>query len=141
MEELADQIEIENPPKQFDEKGKQLPDPEISWEDAFNHLAALYVRYVQIFRKLEDCYDQIVHPQKRRDIKISLEVVMARICQIKKDLVKFGPNGRQSDFLSLEELLLDLKLSPSDLEIPIPRYFKEQSRDDDDELQKRFDLC
>ena len=63
MEELAEQIEIENPPKQFDEKGKPLPDPEIKWDDAFNfyHLAALYIRYIQIFRKLEDCYDQNQH--------------------------------------------------------------------------------
>lgn len=46
-----------------------MQDKEISYEFAFQHFACLYIRYLQIFRKLEDCYDQIVHPQKRRDIK------------------------------------------------------------------------
>lgn len=140
MEELSEQIEIENPPPQFDANGKQLPDEVISWNDAAQHYACLYIRYLQIFRKLEDCYDQIVHPQKRRDIKMVLECVMARLCQVKSELVKFGPDGSQSDFLNLDELLLDLKLSPSALEVPIPRYFKERGREDDEENQKRDTL-
>jgi hypothetical protein len=72
-------------------------------------------------RKLEDSYDQIIHPQKRRDIKKSLETAMARIVQIKRELVRFGPNGKQSDYLNLEELLIDLKLPPEAVEIPVPR--------------------
>jgi hypothetical protein len=52
------------------------PEPKpITQEEAFQHFAYLYVRYIQVFRKLEDCYDQCVHPQKRRDIKLSLDTV------------------------------------------------------------------
>ena len=32
----------------------------------FKHYALLYVKYMQIYKKLEDCYDQMIHPQKRR---------------------------------------------------------------------------
>ena len=35
-------------------------------EEAFQHFSYLYIKYVQIFKNLEDCYDQIVHPQKRQ---------------------------------------------------------------------------
>jgi len=82
MEELSEQIEIENPPPELGPNGKPLPDKEISTEFAYQHFACLYIRYLQIFRKLENCYDQIVHPQKRRDIKKVLEVVMARTIQV-----------------------------------------------------------
>jgi hypothetical protein len=54
-------------------------------------------------------------------VKKVLETVMARICQVKKELVKFGPHGKQSDYVNLDELLLDLKLGPDALEIPVPR--------------------
>jgi len=38
-------------------------------EEKKQHFATLYIRYLQIFRKLEESYDQMVHPQKRMDIK------------------------------------------------------------------------
>jgi SpoVK/Ycf46/Vps4 family AAA+-type ATPase len=137
MEELAEQIEIENPPPRLDERGREIKEEKITWEDAFQHYACLYIRYIQIYRKLEDCYDQVVHPQKRRDVKVALEVVMARLCQVKSELVKFGFEGQQSDFVNLDEYLLDLKLVPVDLELPIPRYFQIPNRDDDEENKKR----
>jgi hypothetical protein len=31
-------------------------------DQVFQHLACLYIKYVDIYRKLEDCYDQMVHP-------------------------------------------------------------------------------
>lgn len=94
------------------------------------------MRYLSIYRKLEDSYDQMIHPQKRRDLKLILEVVMARLCQVKAACVKFGPEGRQSDYLNLENYLLDLKQGPEALEVPIPRYYKEKG-DNDDSNKKR----
>uniref|UniRef100_A0A5K3F4T3 Cohesin subunit SA-2 n=1 Tax=Mesocestoides corti TaxID=53468 RepID=A0A5K3F4T3_MESCO len=43
------------------EKTKPTKDPRA----AFVVCAKLFVRYIQIFRTIEKCYDQIVHPQKR----------------------------------------------------------------------------
>lgn len=142
MEELSDTIEIENPPVQMSDNGKPLPEKTITWDEAFQHFAVLYLRYLGIQRRLEDCYDQMLHPQKRRDLKLVLEVVMARLCQVKAQCVKFGPDGRQTDYLNLENYLLDLKLGPEHLEVAIPRYYREKS-DDDDSNKKRavLDAC
>jgi hypothetical protein len=68
-----------------------------------------------------------VHPQKRAFIKQILESSIARICEIKKDLVLFNPRPG-SIYVHLDHLLFDLKYAPSVLEIPVPRNFKEDDR-------------
>ena len=60
----------------------QLVPRVITQEEAFQHFSYLYVRYLQVLRKLDDCYDQMVHPQKRRDLRIALDTVMARVVQV-----------------------------------------------------------
>jgi hypothetical protein len=137
MEELSELLEIENPPTQFDANGKPVADKPMSWNAAHRHYALLYVKYLQVFRKLESCHDQIVHPQKRRDIRVTLDVVMARVVQLKAQLSVFGPGGRQSDFPNLDGYLVGLKLSPGDLEVPIPRYFHERRPEDEAEAERR----
>lgn len=96
-------------------------------EDIFNHLAQLYIKYIDIYRKLEKCYDQIVHPQKRIYIKRVLESTIVRICELKKDLCLFNPRPK-SIYVHLDQLLFDLKYDPSILEIPVPAYFKEDDK-------------
>lgn len=39
--------------------------------------ACIYIKYIQIMRKLETSYDQTVHPQKRLDMRKALEVCTA----------------------------------------------------------------
>ena len=96
-------------------------------DDIFHHLAILYIKYIDIFKKLEECYDQIVHPQKRLFIKKVLECTICRICEFKKDLVL--KNTRQgSIYVHLDQLLFDLKFDPTVIEIPVPRYFKDDDR-------------
>jgi len=69
------------------------PNIENPWteDEIFQHLACLYIKYIDIFRKLEDCYDQMVHPQKRIDVKMVLESTMLRVCEIKAQLVEHNP--------------------------------------------------
>uniref|UniRef100_A0A7S3IQL7 ATPase AAA-type core domain-containing protein n=1 Tax=Strombidium inclinatum TaxID=197538 RepID=A0A7S3IQL7_9SPIT len=69
----------------------------------------------------------MVHPQKRIFIKKTLECTICRICEIKKDLVIFNPRPK-SIYVHLDQLLFDLKYDPSIIEIPVPRYFKEDDR-------------
>lgn len=38
----------------------------------------MYIQYILTFRKLEECYDQIVQPQKRRLIRHVLDGTMGR---------------------------------------------------------------
>ncbi|XP_067250755.1 dynein regulatory complex protein 11 [Chanodichthys erythropterus] len=85
----------------------------------FQRLATLYVRYVQIFRQLEEAYDQSVHPQKRRVIRQVLDSVMGRVLELKNEMVE----KEFSEYHYMDDIIQDLKLTPEDLEIPIPRYF------------------
>ncbi|KAG7488774.1 hypothetical protein MATL_G00038550 [Megalops atlanticus] len=91
----------------------------------FQRLATLYVRYVQIFRQLEEVYDQMVHPQKRRVIRDVLDGVMGRVLELKNEMVE----KEFSEYHYMDDVIQDLKLTPADIEIPIPRYFlSERSR-------------
>ncbi|KAL6459341.1 hypothetical protein MHYP_G00328130 [Metynnis hypsauchen] len=85
----------------------------------FQRLATLYVRYVQIFRQLEEAYDQVVQPQKRRLIREVLDGAMGRVLELKNEMVE----KEFSEYHYMDDVIQDLKLTPEDLEIPIPRYF------------------
>uniref|UniRef100_A0A8D1XVG3 AAA+ ATPase domain-containing protein n=3 Tax=Sus scrofa TaxID=9823 RepID=A0A8D1XVG3_PIG len=82
-------------------------------------LATFYVNYVQIFRDLEDVYDQMVHPQKRILIRKILDGVMGRILELKHEMVEL----ELTEFQYFDDILQDLKLAPQQLDIPIPKYF------------------
>ena len=41
------------------------PEEDARLEEEFQQCAAKYIRYMQAYSKLEDCYDQMIHPQKR----------------------------------------------------------------------------
>uniref|UniRef100_A0A8C2F878 Zgc:153738 n=1 Tax=Cyprinus carpio TaxID=7962 RepID=A0A8C2F878_CYPCA len=85
----------------------------------FQRLATFYVRYVQIFRQLEEAYDQSVHPQKRRAIRQVLDSVIGRVLELKNEMVE----KEFSEYHYMDDIIQDLKLTPEDLEIPVPRYF------------------
>ena len=93
-------------------------------EERFSHFAVLYIKYIEIYRKLEECYDQMVHPQKRIFIKKVLESTICRICEMKRYLIAYNYRPG-SIYIHLDGLLFDLKYDPSVIEIPVPRYFKE----------------
>lgn len=46
---------------------------------------------------------------------------------MKKDLATYN-NRPSSIYIHLDQLLFDLKYDPSIIEIPVPRYFKEDDR-------------
>ncbi|XP_048056438.1 dynein regulatory complex protein 11 isoform X2 [Megalobrama amblycephala] len=85
----------------------------------FQTLATFYLRYLKIFRALEEVYDQLVHPQKRRVVHQVLEGVMGRLVELKNEMVEL----EYSEFHYFDDILQDFKMTPEDLEVPIPRYF------------------
>ncbi|XP_067844026.1 dynein regulatory complex protein 11 [Heptranchias perlo] len=97
----------------------QVAKPQTDRLMIFQMLTTFYIKYVQIFRSMETLYDQIVHPQKRRVIRHVLDGIMGRILEMKNEMVKL----EFSEFHYYDDVLQDLKLTPEDLEIPIPRYF------------------
>jgi hypothetical protein len=84
-----------------------------------------------VYQRLEDCYDQLVHPQKRQLLRQMLDNSMVRMCEVKQNLVRYSTQSLvvQSDFINLDEIVMDLKLTPRVLEIPVPRYFREDRRE------------
>ncbi|KAM9475080.1 dynein regulatory complex protein 11-like [Clarias gariepinus] len=109
--ELTDLLSQELPPEPLQ--------PEKDRVVFFQRVATLYVRYVQIFRQLEEAYDQIVHPQKRRLIRDVLDGVIGRVLELKNEMVE----KEYSEYHNLDDVIRKLKLTPEDLEIPIPKYF------------------
>ena len=51
--------------------------------EAFEQQSYLYIQYILAFKQLEECYDQMAHPQKRLEIKQALEQD-GRILKIKE---------------------------------------------------------
>lgn len=84
------------------------PQPEKDRVVFFQRVAVLYVRYLQIFRKLEKVYDLVVHPQKRRVIRVILDGVMGRVLELKNEMVE----KEFSEYHYMDDVLHDLKLTP-----------------------------
>jgi hypothetical protein len=60
------------------------------------------------------------------DIKAVLESVIGRMLEIKQYLVKF----KSEHFINFDDILVDLKLIPETLELPVPRYFVDERKKD-----------
>ena len=93
--------------------------------------ACVYIKYLQTYKKLEEAYDQVVHPQKRVFIRRATIACVGRMLEVWHWLVKL--NGG-NDNIQLDEYLNGLKLSPDALEVPVPRFYVD---DRSTELRKR----
>lgn len=83
----------------------------------------------------------MIHPQKRIAVKKVLDLVIKRVIELKHELVKWNPPNTfvkmttannievafPWEYVHLDDILVDLKLSPDSLEIPIPKYFIEDN--------------
>lgn len=110
MMDLLDQLELETPEDQA-----TAPKDVKEW-------TYVYIRYLGIYKRLEEAYDQMVHPQKHLDLKKALEAVMGRVLEVKSWIVKLSDGY---DLVNMDNALIDLKLLPEDLEVVIPRFFVE----------------
>ncbi|KAM4738665.1 dynein regulatory complex protein 11 isoform 2-T2 [Anableps anableps] len=103
----------------------------------FQRLATLYVRYVQVFRQLEQAHNQLVHPQKRQLIRVILNGVMGRVLELKNEMVE----KEFSEYHFVDDVLHALKLSPAALEIPIPHFFlSERSKEAEERKMMLMDV-
>ncbi|KFP82513.1 IQ and AAA domain-containing protein 1, partial [Acanthisitta chloris] len=100
-------------------ESQEFLQPQKDCTKVFKMLATAYIKYVQSFRNLETAHDQLIHQQKRALIQQVLDGVIGRILEIKKEMVRL----ENSECQYMDDILMDLKLLPEDLEIPIPRYF------------------
>ncbi|XP_015862606.1 dynein regulatory complex protein 11 [Peromyscus maniculatus bairdii] len=103
----------------LDKESEKMTEPQRNKVIVFQMLATFYIKYVQIFRNMENVYDQIVHPQKRLLIRKILDGVMGRVLELKNEMVEL----EMTEFHYFDDILQDLKLAPQQLDVPIPRYF------------------
>ncbi|XP_017375731.1 IQ and AAA domain-containing protein 1-like [Cebus imitator] len=82
-------------------------------------LGSLYLHYLGLLRRFDTVYDQLVQPQKRRLVRRLLDSVAGRVLELKDELVR----AELCENHCLDLVLQDLKLTPADLEVPIPKYF------------------
>jgi len=101
-------------------------------KDQINFLFPIYVKYIQILKKVEDSYDQTTHPQIRKVMHKFLGNIICRIVQLKLELIYYHyPLGSllKMHYILFDDLLIDLKLEPESLNLTIPRYFREETEE------------
>ncbi|CAD2219667.1 hypothetical protein AGDE_14301 [Angomonas deanei] len=86
---------------------------------------ALYVKYLTISRKLVVIYDTQLQPQKLGEVRMLLDSCLGRMLELKEALVK-----NSGDYILLDNVMLDLKLSPESLEPPVPSYILEDRKEE-----------
>lgn len=106
-------------------------------QEVYEHFAHLYIRYIQVLLKLEDCHDVMTQPQKCNDCKGVLELVIAKVIELKHLLVKWMPpnpdcrvrqKGQQQppfpwEYVDLNDELQNIEITHESIELTAPRYF------------------
>ncbi|KAH9520185.1 Dynein regulatory complex protein 11 [Bulinus truncatus] len=67
-------------------------------------------------------YTYMIHPQKRQLVKTCLSGIFTRILELKDLMVEI----EDREFHFFDDVLQDLNLTPDNVELPIPRYFREE---------------
>ena len=135
--ELHEQIQLEQWPASVGPDGKKPADSWNTFKKLLNFFVGVYVKYIYLMRKIEDSYDQIIHVQIREMVKKFLENILCRLVRIKGEIIYYNNpilELKPCHYVFLDEYLIDLKLEPEDLEIAIPRYYRE---DNSDKMQER----
>lgn len=52
-------------------------------QDKYRFFATLYVRYLKIYKQLEEAQERMIHVQKRQEVIKLLDTVMGRILELK----------------------------------------------------------
>jgi SpoVK/Ycf46/Vps4 family AAA+-type ATPase len=98
-------------------------------EEWFKHFSLIYIAYLEIYKNLEDCFENCIQPQKRVLMKSTLISVIKRLLEIRRDLVQFNVSTPiiNSEFINFEELLTSIHKLPSVLNIRVPRFYSSDS--------------
>lgn len=111
----------------------QALDPEFDKRIVQKNVYELYVKYILVANKLEEIYDQMLQPQKRILVRKLLDGCLGRVIELKHDLV----NIDMMEFNYNDGVMMELKLTPNDIELHIPRYFIRENATDI-EYKKKF---
>lgn len=92
----------------------------------------IYFRYIVCCNKLEQCYDQIIQPQKRILLRKLLDSTLGRILELKHELVEVD----LSEYNYYDDVLLKYGILPQEAELRIPIYFRREREDEIAERRK-----
>ncbi|XP_034250065.1 dynein regulatory complex protein 11 [Thrips palmi] len=95
----------------------------------------LYVRYVTALASLDQCYDQIVQPQKRLLVRKLLDASLGRMLELKHELV----NLDLSEFSYYDDVLISMNILPQEAEITIPQYYRREREQEIRQRRKTID--
>jgi len=96
--------------------------PIIDRKEALQKLINLFIRYSKCFQTIDQCYDQVVHPQKNQTLRRLLDGVMGRLIELKYEMIEL----EKSEYHFMDDVIADMELTPQDVEITVPRYYKFQ---------------
>lgn len=88
----------------------------------FKELSIVMINYISAINKLDECYDQVVQPQKRLLIRNILELSLGRYLELKNDMVNLNFN----EFTYLDTATAQLRLLPQDIELTIPSHYRNE---------------
>lgn len=78
---------------------------------------SMYIRYLQLAKRLTVLHNVELQPQKLVDVRTMLDGCLGRMLELKHHLV-----DNCGDYFSLDNFLLDMKITPNEAEVPIPSY-------------------
>ncbi|XP_011301454.1 IQ and AAA domain-containing protein 1 [Fopius arisanus] len=101
-----------------------------SRNDAVKMILPIYIKYKNLIKKLAQLYDRMIHSQKRQLIKRLFNCSVGRMLEYRRELVKLTC----SDYHWPDDLLIELKWTPDDVQIPsIASYTSDRKK----ELEER----
>lgn len=146
--DIIEQIQLEQFPGEI-HTGNQTVSQTWTAKDWLNYYVNLYIKYIDLLRKVDESYDQITHPQMRKTIKKFLENIVCRINQIKAEMIYYNypiAEVKPCHYIFLDDYLIEMKLEPEALNLVIPKAFRESKTEEemkrkillDEKLKERF---
>ena len=107
-------------------------------DQSHEHYKREYVKYLQIYTKLVNAHDNMLHPQKRLDVEQLVKITMLRLVELRHLMVHWTPADEAIggvleagapapwEYVALDDVLRDYHppLSHGALDVPVPRFFK-----------------
>ena len=61
-----------------------------------------------------------------------LDNLIVRMCEVKQNVIRYATHTKnpQTDYVNLDDVLMELKLTPKALALPLPRYYAEPTERD-----------
>jgi hypothetical protein len=125
--DIIEQIQLEQYPGEIS-TGNHTVSQTWNAKDWLNYYVNVYIKYIDILKKVDDSYDLITHPQMRKLIRTFLENIICRINQVKSELIYYNypiAEVKPCHYIFLDDYLIEMKLEPKALNLVIPKFFRE----------------